>query len=151
VSRLVPGLRVALTRRATKAEAFSRTDIASLRLGLPILTTTKSGRGGETLRSFGCGFSKRRLRRFFALEFVFFDRFIPVDALRRTSPALEINGLYFVLSGRVHEFRTNLKGKALMLKSLNIQLTEQASHFSQVPPGVDYRKAIQLLESSGKS
>jgi hypothetical protein len=42
--------------------------------------------------------------------------------------------------------KLNLKGKALMLKSLNIQLTEQATHFSQVPPGVDYRKAIVLLE-----
>jgi hypothetical protein len=44
--------------------------------------------------------------------------------------------------------KLNLKGKALLLKSLDIQLTEQASHFSQVPPGVDYRKAIDLLESS---
>jgi hypothetical protein len=44
--------------------------------------------------------------------------------------------------------RLNLKGKALLLKSLNIQLTEQATHFSQVPPEVDYRKAIQLLEKS---
>jgi hypothetical protein len=44
--------------------------------------------------------------------------------------------------------KLNLKGKALMLKSLDIQLTEQASHFSQVPPGTDYRKAIQLLEKS---
>ena len=44
--------------------------------------------------------------------------------------------------------KLNLKGKALMLKSLNIKLTEQATHFSQVPPGVDYRKAIQLLENS---
>jgi hypothetical protein len=44
--------------------------------------------------------------------------------------------------------KLNLKGKALMLKSLDIQLTEQASHFSQVPPGVDYRKAIELLENS---
>jgi hypothetical protein len=35
-----------------------------------------------------------------------------------------------------------------MLKSLNIQLTEQASNFSEVPPGVDYRKAIRLLEKS---
>jgi hypothetical protein len=43
--------------------------------------------------------------------------------------------------------KLNLKGKALMLKSLNIQLTEQASHFSQVPAGVDYRGAIQLLEN----
>jgi hypothetical protein len=43
--------------------------------------------------------------------------------------------------------KLNLRGKALMLKSLNIQLTEQASHFSQVPLGVDYRKAIQLLNN----
>jgi hypothetical protein len=44
--------------------------------------------------------------------------------------------------------KLNLKGKALMIKSLDIQLTEQATHFSQVPPGVDYRKAIELLENS---
>ena len=44
--------------------------------------------------------------------------------------------------------KLNLTGKALMVKSLNIQITEQASHFTQVPPGVDYRKAIQLLENS---
>ena len=42
--------------------------------------------------------------------------------------------------------KLNLKGKALMLKSLDIQLTEQATHFSQVPEGTDYHKAIQLLE-----
>jgi hypothetical protein len=44
--------------------------------------------------------------------------------------------------------KLNLKGKAMILKSLDIQLTEQASHFSQVPSGVDYRKAIVLLENS---
>ena len=44
--------------------------------------------------------------------------------------------------------KLNLKGKALLLKSLDVRLTEEASHFSQVPPGVDYRKAIQLLEKS---
>ena len=44
--------------------------------------------------------------------------------------------------------KLNLKGKALMLKSLDIQLTEEASHFTVVPPKVDYRKAIQLLEKS---
>jgi hypothetical protein len=55
------------------------------------------------------------------------------------------------IGGRDWELTTlklNLKGKALMLKSLDIQLTEQASHFSQVPPGTDYRKAIRLLEKS---
>jgi hypothetical protein len=44
--------------------------------------------------------------------------------------------------------KLNLKGKALLLKSLDVQLTEEASHFSAVSPGVDYRKAIQLLEKS---
>ena len=44
--------------------------------------------------------------------------------------------------------KLNLKGKALLLKSLNIQLTEQATHFSQVPPGGDYRKAIELLQNT---
>ena len=44
--------------------------------------------------------------------------------------------------------KLNLTGKALMLKSLDIHLTEQATHFSYVPPGVDYRKAIELLQSS---
>ena len=44
--------------------------------------------------------------------------------------------------------KVKLTGKALMVKSLSIQLKQEASHFSQVPPGVDYRKAIQLLENS---
>ena len=44
--------------------------------------------------------------------------------------------------------KLNLKGKALMLKSLDIQLTEQAIHFSPVPEGTDYHKAIQLLTRS---
>lgn len=46
--------------------------------------------------------------------------------------------------------KLNMRGRALMVKSLNIQITEQASHFSQVPANVDYRKAIQLLEKSGE-
>jgi hypothetical protein len=44
--------------------------------------------------------------------------------------------------------KLNLRGKALMVKSLNIQITEQASHFSPVPAGLDYRQAIQLLQKS---
>jgi hypothetical protein len=47
--------------------------------------------------------------------------------------------------------KVNMRGKAMMLKSLNFQITEEASHFSRVPDGVDYRKAIQLLEKSGMS
>jgi hypothetical protein len=46
--------------------------------------------------------------------------------------------------------KVKLTGKALMVKSLSIQIAQEASHFSQVPPGVDYRKAIQLLEKSGE-
>jgi hypothetical protein len=46
--------------------------------------------------------------------------------------------------------KVKLTGKALMVKSLNIQITEESSHFSLVPPGVDYRKAIQLLEKPGE-
>jgi hypothetical protein len=45
--------------------------------------------------------------------------------------------------------KLNMRGKALMVKSLSVQITQEASHFSLVPPGVDYRKAIQLLENSG--
>jgi hypothetical protein len=45
--------------------------------------------------------------------------------------------------------KVNLKGKVLMVKSLSVQLAQEASNFSFVPPGVDYRKAIQLLQNSG--
>jgi hypothetical protein len=45
--------------------------------------------------------------------------------------------------------KLNMRGKALMVKSLSIQITQEASHFSLVPPAVDYRKAIQLLEKAG--
>ena len=44
--------------------------------------------------------------------------------------------------------KLNLRGKAMMVKSLSIQLTEQASHFSPVAAGVDYRKAIEILKDS---
>lgn len=42
--------------------------------------------------------------------------------------------------------KLNLTGKALMIKPLRFQITEETSHFSPVPPDLDYRKAIQLLE-----
>jgi hypothetical protein len=51
----------------------------------------------------------------------------------------------------VTSLKLNMKGKALMVKSLSFQITEQANHFSLAPDGVDYRKAIQLLEKSGGS
>jgi hypothetical protein len=49
----------------------------------------------------------------------------------------------------VTALKVDMRGKALMVKSLNFQITEQASHFSLAPADVDYRKAIQLLEKSG--
>lgn len=48
----------------------------------------------------------------------------------------------------VSRMKLNLTGKALMLKSLSIQITEEASHFSPIPADLDYRKAIQLLQNS---
>ena len=44
--------------------------------------------------------------------------------------------------------KLNLRGKALVVKSLSVQITEEASHFSPAPPGIDYRQAIQLLQKS---
>ncbi len=54
-----------------------------------------------------------------------------------TAPDWELTGL-----------QLNLTGKALLVKSLDIQITEQASHFSLAPPNLTYRDAIQLLKSS---
>ena len=45
--------------------------------------------------------------------------------------------------------KLNMTGKVLMVKSLSLHITEETSHFLPVPPDVDYRKAIQLLEESG--
>ncbi len=42
---------------------------------------------------------------------------------------------------------TDLTGKALLFKSINIQIREEASNFSEVPEGLSYRDAIHLLES----
>jgi hypothetical protein len=41
--------------------------------------------------------------------------------------------------------RVNMTGKALLVKTLNFQIEEEASKFSQVEPGMDYRKAIAML------
>jgi hypothetical protein len=45
----------------------------------------------------------------------------------------------------------SLTGKALLIKSLDIQTTEDKSEFSPVSPGMSYRQAIQLLENPGAS
>jgi hypothetical protein len=50
----------------------------------------------------------------------------------------------------VTAMKLNLTGTILMVKPLNLQITEERSHFSIVPPHMDYPKAIQLLENSGQ-
>jgi hypothetical protein len=46
--------------------------------------------------------------------------------------------------------RFNLAGKALLVKSLDLQITEEASQFSPVAPNLTYRDAIQLLTASSR-
>ncbi len=43
--------------------------------------------------------------------------------------------------------KLDLSGKILMMKSITFRVTEEMAHFTPVPPGLDYRKAIQILES----
>jgi hypothetical protein len=43
----------------------------------------------------------------------------------------------------------HVTGKALMVKSLSFQITEEASGFAQVPAGLKYRDAIQMLKQAG--
>jgi hypothetical protein len=42
--------------------------------------------------------------------------------------------------------KLHVTGKALVVKSLSFQITENASHFSPVAPNLGYRDAIQLLK-----
>lgn len=42
--------------------------------------------------------------------------------------------------------KIHVTGKALIVKSLSFQITERASHFSPVAPGLHYRDAINLLK-----
>jgi hypothetical protein len=44
--------------------------------------------------------------------------------------------------------KLSLTGKALMIKPLSFQTTEDASHFEPVPPGMGYQKAIEMLLSN---
>ncbi len=41
----------------------------------------------------------------------------------------------------------NFTGKALMVRSLSFHITEEMARYAPVPQGLDYRKAIQMLES----
>jgi len=45
--------------------------------------------------------------------------------------------------------KMNLAGKALMVKSVSIQIDELASGFAPVPPGIGYREAIAMLKRPG--
>jgi hypothetical protein len=47
--------------------------------------------------------------------------------------------------------KVSLTGKALLIKSLDIQTTIDKSEFSPVSPGLSYRQAIQLFENPGAS
>jgi hypothetical protein len=49
---------------------------------------------------------------------------------------------------QVTGIKVDLTGRALIVKSLTVHITEEMSHFSTVPPDLDYRKAIQLLENA---
>jgi hypothetical protein len=42
--------------------------------------------------------------------------------------------------------KVNLTGKALMVKSLEVQIDEVASDFSPVASGMNYRDAIEMLK-----
>jgi hypothetical protein len=54
----------------------------------------------------------------------------------------DVGGHNWELTG----LKLHVTGKALMLKSLSYQITENASHFSPVAPNLSYRDAIQLLK-----
>jgi len=41
----------------------------------------------------------------------------------------------------------NLTGKILMVKSVSFRMTEEMAHYAPLPPNLDYRKAIRMLES----
>jgi hypothetical protein len=43
--------------------------------------------------------------------------------------------------------KLNLTGKALLVKTLNIHLTEEMAHYSPTPANLDYHKAIRMLKA----
>lgn len=47
---------------------------------------------------------------------------------------------------KLTQLKVSLTGKALMVKTLNIQIEEEASQFSPVPQGLSYRDAIAMLK-----
>ncbi|HEV2280267.1 MAG TPA: hypothetical protein VGS02_18955 [Acidobacteriaceae bacterium] len=46
--------------------------------------------------------------------------------------------------------RLNFSGKALLVKAISVRMTEEMGNYAPVPPGTDYRKAIQMLEDSSQ-
>ncbi len=57
----------------------------------------------------------------------------------------DVGGHEWELTG----LQLHMAGKALMVMSLSIQVSEEASHFTPVPPGLSYKDAIQLLKQTG--
>lgn len=51
----------------------------------------------------------------------------------------------------VTHLKLNLTGRALLVKSLTVQMTEEESDFSPLPSPLDFRQAIQLLVSPASS
>lgn len=47
--------------------------------------------------------------------------------------------------------RLNLSGKALLVKSISVRITEEIANYAAVPPGTDYQRAIQMLEADQAS
>ena len=54
----------------------------------------------------------------------------------------DVGGHVWELTG----MKVNLVGKALMVKSIHVQVDEEGSEFSPVPQGLSYRDAIEMLK-----
>jgi hypothetical protein len=50
----------------------------------------------------------------------------------------------------VSSMTLNLTGRALMVKSMNVKLKQELTHFEPSPAGLDYRSAIKMLQSEGR-
>ena len=57
----------------------------------------------------------------------------------------DVGGQVWKLTG----LKLNLTGRALLVKSLNIQIDEWASGFRPMKPGLGYREAIEMLKREG--
>ena len=46
--------------------------------------------------------------------------------------------------------RLNFSGKALLVKPISVKMSEEMGNYAPVPPGTDYRSAIQMLENGSQ-